>query len=76
MTALRPIYTDNLMHDLKTERFFKPEMVNDMNEVGDGAVKTFPLRGIVASDDGVGTPAGIQSGSLRSPTDRPVSCLF
>jgi dihydroxyacetone kinase-like protein len=28
------------MHDLKTERFFKPEMVNDMNEVGDGAVKT------------------------------------
>jgi hypothetical protein len=46
MTALRPIYTDNLMHDLKAERFFKPEMVNDMNEVGDGAVKTFPLRGI------------------------------
>jgi cytochrome c peroxidase len=34
------------MHDLKTERFFKPEMVNGMNEVGDGAVKTFPLRGI------------------------------
>jgi cytochrome c peroxidase len=41
-----PYYTDNLMHDLKTERFFKPEMVNGMNEVGDGAVKTFPLRGI------------------------------
>jgi hypothetical protein len=44
MTALRPIYTDNLMHDLKTELFFKPEMINDMNEVGDGAVKTFPLN--------------------------------
>src|ERR1700716_1826892 len=41
-----PYYTDNLMHDLKTERFFKPEMINGMNEVGDGAVKTFPLRGI------------------------------
>jgi cytochrome c peroxidase len=41
-----PYYTDNLMHDLKTERFFKPTMINGMNEVGDGAVKTFPLRGI------------------------------
>src|ERR1700726_929075 len=41
-----PYYTDNLMHDLKTERFFKPEMINGMNELGDGAVKTFPLRGI------------------------------
>jgi cytochrome c peroxidase len=41
-----PYYTDELMHDLKTERFFKPEMINGMNEVGDGAIKTFPLRGI------------------------------
>src|ERR1700759_5629167 len=41
-----PYYTDNLMHDLKTQRFFKPEMVNGLSEVGDGAVKTFPLRGI------------------------------
>src|SRR3979490_1221968 len=41
-----PYYTDNLMHDLRTERFFKPEMINGLNEVGDGAVKTFPLRGI------------------------------
>jgi cytochrome c peroxidase len=41
-----PYYTDNLMHDLKLERFFKPTTVNGMNEVGDGAVKTFPLRGI------------------------------
>ena len=54
MTALRPIYTDNLMHDLKTELFFKPEMINDMNEVGDGAVKTFPLRGIKDSPVPVG----------------------
>jgi len=41
-----PYYTDNLMHDLKTERFFKPEMINGMSAVGDGAIKTFPLRGI------------------------------
>src|SRR5271154_3091663 len=41
-----PYYTDNLMHDLKTERFFKPEMINGISEVGDGAIKTFPLRGI------------------------------
>jgi len=41
-----PYYTDNLMHDLKTERFFKPEMVNYAMEVGDGKIKTFPLRGI------------------------------
>jgi cytochrome c peroxidase len=41
-----PYYTDNLMHDLKTERFFKPVMINGLWETGDGAIKTFPLRGI------------------------------
>jgi cytochrome c peroxidase len=41
-----PYYTDNLMHDLKTERFFKPEMVNYAMEVGDGKIKTFALRGV------------------------------
>jgi cytochrome c peroxidase len=41
-----PYYTDNLMHDLQTERFFKPQVINGLNETGDGAVKTFPLRGI------------------------------
>ena len=41
-----PYYTDNLMHDLKTERFFKPVMVNYAMEVGDGKIKTFALRGI------------------------------
>ena len=41
-----PYYTDNLMHDLETERFFKPEMVNYVMEVGDGKIKTFPLRGV------------------------------
>jgi cytochrome c peroxidase len=41
-----PYYTDNLMHDLKTERFFKPVMINGMQATSDGAIKTFPLRGI------------------------------
>ena len=41
-----PYYTDNLMHDLQTERFFKPEMINNVMAVGDGPIKTFPLRGI------------------------------
>jgi cytochrome c peroxidase len=41
-----PYYTDNLMHDLRTERFFKPEMINYAMEVGDGSIKTFALRGV------------------------------
>jgi cytochrome c peroxidase len=41
-----PYYTDNLMHDLETERFFKSEMVNYLMEVGDGKIKTFALRGV------------------------------
>jgi cytochrome c peroxidase len=34
------------MHDLKAERFFKPELVNNAMEVGDGNNKTFALRGV------------------------------
>jgi cytochrome c peroxidase len=41
-----PYYTDNLMHDLKIERFFKPELVNGAMEVGDGNIKSFALRGV------------------------------
>ena len=41
-----PFYTDNLMHNLQTERFFKPVMINNMMAVGDGPIKTFPLRGV------------------------------
>jgi cytochrome c peroxidase len=41
-----PYYTDNSMHDLKAERFFKPELVNSAMEVGDGNIKTFALRGV------------------------------
>jgi cytochrome c peroxidase len=41
-----PIYSDNLMHDLRTARFFEPVTVSDHLAVGDGPIKTFPLRGI------------------------------
>ena len=41
-----PYYTDNLMHDLQTERFFKPVMINNMMAIGDGPIKTFALRGV------------------------------
>jgi cytochrome c peroxidase len=41
-----PYYTDNSMHDLKADRFFKPELVNNAMEVGDGSIKTFALRGV------------------------------
>ena len=41
-----PFYTDNLMHNLKVERFFKPRMINGRYASADGPIKTFPLRGI------------------------------
>jgi cytochrome c peroxidase len=41
-----PYYTDNTMHDLHTERFFKQKVYNGCMAAGDGAIKTFPLRGI------------------------------
>ena len=41
-----PYYTDNSMHDLKAERFYKQEMINGMMMAHDGIIKTFPLRGI------------------------------
>ena len=41
-----PYYTDNSMHNLQAERFYKQEMVNGMMMAHDGAIKTFPLRGI------------------------------
>jgi len=40
-----PYYTDNLMHNLKAERFFKPQMINGRMASADGPIKTFPLRG-------------------------------
>lgn len=41
-----PYYTDNSMHNLRTERFFEPQMVNGRMASQDGPIKTFPLRGL------------------------------
>jgi cytochrome c peroxidase len=41
-----PYYTDNTMHNLKVERFFKEATINGRTTSADGPIKTFPLRGI------------------------------
>ncbi|MCL6565373.1 MAG: cytochrome B6 [Acidobacteriia bacterium] len=41
-----PYYTDNLMHNLRVERFYTPQMINGRYASADGPIKTFPLRGI------------------------------
>jgi cytochrome c peroxidase len=44
-----PYYTDNLMHNLRVERFYKPRMTEGRMASADGPIKTFPLRGIKES---------------------------
>jgi cytochrome c peroxidase len=41
-----PYYTDGTMHNLQTERFFPPRLINGRMANQDGPIKTFPLRGI------------------------------
>jgi cytochrome c peroxidase len=41
-----PYYTDNSMHNLRTERFFTEKMINGRKASADGPIKTFPLRGL------------------------------
>lgn len=41
-----PYYTDNLMHNLRVERFYEERMINGRKASADGPIKTFPLRGI------------------------------
>jgi cytochrome c peroxidase len=41
-----PYYTDNSMHNLKAERFYKQAVAGGMMMSHDGPIKTFPLRGI------------------------------
>ena len=44
-----PFYTDNLMHDLQVERFYKDRTLNGLVATSQGPIKTFPLRGIKES---------------------------
>jgi cytochrome c peroxidase len=41
-----PYYTDNSMHNLRTERFFRPRPNNGAIATAEGPMKTFPLRGV------------------------------
>ncbi len=41
-----PFYTDNLMHNLRVERFYEPRLINGRMASADGPIKTFSLRGI------------------------------
>lgn len=58
-----PYYTDNTMHNLKTERFYKPVLANGHMAIGDGPIKTFPLRGIKE------TPPYLHDGRLLTLED-------
>ena len=58
-----PYYTDNSMHNLKVERFFKPRMINGRMASADGPIKTFPLRGIKE------TPTYLHDGRLITLDD-------
>jgi cytochrome c peroxidase len=44
-----PYYTDNLMHDLKVDRFYQTQTINGLVATKQGPIKTFPLRGIKES---------------------------
>ena len=41
-----PIYSDNFMHDLKVERFFKPQTIKEQFITAQGPLKTLVLRGV------------------------------
>jgi len=41
-----PCCTDNLMHDLKVDRFYKTQTINGLVATKQGPIKTFTLRGI------------------------------
>jgi cytochrome c peroxidase len=41
-----PFYLDDKMHDLKVERFYKPQMMNGEWIHAEGPIKAFTLRGI------------------------------
>jgi cytochrome c peroxidase len=43
---IAPYYTDNLMHNLRVERFYTERTISGRHASADGPIKTFPLRGI------------------------------
>ena len=52
-----PFYTDNLMHDLRVERFHKTQTINGLVATAQGPIKTFPCaasksRPLTSTTDG------------------------
>ena len=58
-----PYYTDNSMHNLQIERFYKPQRYDGMLATAQGPIKTFPLRGIKD------TPPYLHDGRLLTLAD-------
>jgi cytochrome c peroxidase len=58
-----PFYTDNLMHDLMVDRFYKTQTINGLIATKQGPIKTFTLRGIKK------TPPYFHDGRLLTLTD-------
>jgi cytochrome c peroxidase len=58
-----PYYTDNSMHNLKAERFYTARTIAGEAMVGDGPIKTFPLRGLKDS------PPYLHDGKLMTIED-------
>lgn len=58
-----PYYTDNSMHNLHVERFYKPQRYDGMLATAQGPIKTFPLRGIKD------TPPYLHDGRLLTLAD-------
>ena len=58
-----PYYTDNTMHDLQVERFYKPQRYDGMLATTQGPIKTFSLRGIKE------TPPYLHDGRLLTLDD-------
>lgn len=58
-----PYYTDNSMHNLQVERFYKPQRYDGMLATAQGPIKTFPLRGIKD------TPPYLHDGRLLTLAD-------
>lgn len=58
-----PYYTDNSMHNLQVERFYKTQSYDGMTATAQGPIKTFPLRGIKE------TPPYLHDGRLLTLAD-------
>ncbi len=58
-----PYYTDNSMHNLQVERFYKTQTHDGLVATAQGPIKTFPLRGIKDS------PPYLHDGRLLTLSD-------